>query len=555
MHVPSNHEKQNIVRRLHVVDVSPVSLTLCVTAILMLGYNATYWSRGLDIFSGHLGKLLLFNLAVYGLTLAAFAFFSFRPMVKPFLAFMLVLSAVTSYYMDTLGVMIDRDMVQNVATTTFTESKHLLTADFVSHVAIFGVLPALLLLPLRVRRQRWRVALGAPMALFAISLLLASGLLMLNLKTYASVLRERKEFIGSYQPGAPLVGAIRYARMMARSGNITVRPIGEDAIKGDAYAGARKSVLTIIVAGETARTQNFSLDGYARLTNPELSEREVISFTDVSSCGTATAVSLPCMFSNYTRDDYSFEKGASTETLLDVLAHAGFAVEWWDNNTGDKGIAARVPKRFFTKTDSAEFCSSGECNDGIFLEQLQAYVSSITKDTVLVFHQIGSHGPTYHLRYPPGYGTFQPACNTAEFKNCTPDEIVNAYDNTILYTDHVLSQTIDFLDAQDGLTTSLLYVSDHGESLGEAGLYLHGTPYFMAPETQTKVPMILWMSEGFAAQLDLSKDCLTGKTRAALSQDNLFHSVLGMLDIKTGARDAKLDIFADCRSIKEMVRK
>ena len=548
MNIPSPKAIPLIIQGLRRTEFSPVMLTICVTALLMVFYNATYWSRGIEIFSGHLGQLILFNIALYCLTLSAFSFFSLRPVVKPFLAFMLILSAITSYYMDNLGVMIDRDMVQNVATTTFTESKHLFTPGFIGHVLIFGVLPALALLMLRVKRQRWLMALGAPLALFAMSMLLASGLLMLNLKTYASVLRERKEFIGSYQPGAPLVGAIRYAKMVAQSGDIVVKPLGEDAAKGDSYATTKKPVLTIIVAGETARSRDFSLNGYARETNPELAKRDVVSFTDVHSCGTATAVSLPCMFSNYTRDDYTYEKGISTEDLLDVLHHAGFAVEWWDDNTGDKGIAARLPKRSFTNFENAEFCASGECTDGIFMQHLEAFAPTITEDTVLVLHQIGSHGPTYHLRYPSDFGPFQPACNTAEFTNCSPEEIVNAYDNTIAYTDHILSQTIDFLQAQEGLTTSLLYVSDHGESLGEGGLYLHGTPYFMAPEEQTKVPMILWLSEDFKDRFEISEECLVANADAPLSHDNLFHSVLGLLDIKTDALDEKLDIFADCKS-------
>lgn len=237
------------------------------------------------------------------------------------------------------------------------------------------------------------------------------------------------------------------------------------------------------------------------------------------------------------------------------MHHAGLNVEWWDNNTGDKGIAARLPKRSLTNSQSTEFCGVGECTDGIFLAQLEAYVHTITEDTVLVLHQIGSHGPTYHLRYPPEFEIFKPSCRTAEFKDCTPEEISNAYDNTIAYTDHVLSQTIDFLRAQDGLSTSLLYVSDHGESLGEAGLYLHGTPYFMAPEEQTKVPMVLWMSEAFKTQFGISQDCLAAKAGDALSHDNLFHSVLGLLDVRTTVYQADLDLLAGCRALRQTALK
>jgi lipid A ethanolaminephosphotransferase len=354
--------------------------------------------------------------------------------------------------------------------------------------------------------------------------------------------------MNSYQPGAPLVGMMRYARMVAKSGDITVAAIGTDATKGPAYDKGGKPVLTILVVGETARAQDFSLNGYEVETNPELAQRDIVNFSNVSSCGTATAVSMPCMFSRYTRADYSYEKGISTETLLDVLGHAGFAVEWWDNNTGDKGIAARFPRQSFTTSENAEFCPTGECDDGIFLDHLKAFVPTITQDTVLVLHQIGSHGPTYYLRYPESFETFQPACRTAEFKECTAQEITNAYDNTIAYTDHILSQTIDFLAAQDGLVTSMVYVSDHGESLGESGLYLHGAPYFMAPEQQTRVPMILWLSDPFKEKFGLDQACLSAGSSAALSHDNLFHSILGLLDVKTSVKEGDLDIFAGCKA-------
>jgi lipid A ethanolaminephosphotransferase len=450
--------------------------------------------------------------------------------------------------MDSLGVMIDRDMIQNVVATTFTEGKHLITVDFVFHVLVFGILPAVVVSMVPLRRHSGVVGLATIVAVFAFSLLAGTGLLVTNYKTYASVLRERKDFLGSYQPGAPIVGAIRYVRMIFKSTNRVVMPVGTDAAKGEAYALARKPILTVLVAGETARSQNFSLNGYEVLTNPELSNQPVISFSDVNSCGTATAVSLPCMFSGFGRDDYSFEKGVFTENLLDVLHHAGFNVEWWDNNTGDKDIAARLSVRRFTSVDVPEFCGRGECDDGVFLNPLETLAATITEDTVVVLHQIGSHGPAYYLRYPESFEKFKPACRTAEFKNCTTEEIANAYDNTIAYTDHFLNFAIEVLQSQNRVAASLLYLSDHGESLGESGVYLHGLPYFMAPEQQTKVPMILWMSDAFQQQLSIGRNCVAEKAHTRLSHDNLFHSVLGMLDVKTRVYQASLDIFDGCRT-------
>ena len=535
--------------------LSPITMIALTSVFIFCAYNATFWHKAAEVFEGHTVSLVGFVCAVYFLQLSAFSLLGFRRVVKPFLILILMLSAMTSYYMDSLGVIIDRDMIQNVMVTTVTESKHLITFSFVSHVVTFGVLPALVLAGFPIKRQSTLKAIGRPMVSFAGCLALSAGLLMSDLKSYSSILRERKDLMSSFQPGAPLVGAVRYAKMMGRSSNVTVATVGQDAMKGSAYASAGKPMLTIIVAGETARSQNFSLNGYQVETNPRLAQLPVVSFSEVSSCGTATAVSLPCMFSKLTRASYSYEAGISQENVLDVLSHAGLHVEWWDNNTGDKNIADRIGSRSLTHTENEEFCAVGECMDGIFLRALAEYAETISQDTVLVFHQIGSHGPTYFLRYPEEFERFTPACRTAEFKNCSAEEITNAYDNTIAYTDEVLAQTIEFLESQDQLATSLIYISDHGESLGEGGLYLHGSPYFMAPENQTKVPMILWMSRAFQEAFGVDQSCLAAKTTKSLSHDNLFHSLLGMLDINTLERDPALDIFANCKAQQKVARK
>jgi lipid A ethanolaminephosphotransferase len=528
--------------------VSPLTLTALVLVFIFCVDNATFWSLGSQIFVGHVISFSAYILAVFLLMLGVFSIFAFPWVVKPFLAFMVILSAVTSYYMDNLGVVIDRDMIQNVMVTTVTESKHLITVDFVLHNLVYGVLPALVVFAFKLKSRSVIRTVLTPVLSFVVCLALMAGLLMADMKSYSSILRERKDFMSSFQPGMPIIGAIRYAKMMRKTSNVTMAKIGEDATKGPSYAGKDKPVLTILVAGETARSQNFSLNGYGVDTNPELAKRSIVSFSDVSSCGTATAVSLPCMFSKFSRDTYSFEKGVSNEDVLDVVTHAGLHVEWWDNNTGDKGIAGRIPSRSFTNTKNDEFCAAGECIDGIFMQSLADYADTITQDTVLVLHQIGSHGPTYYLRYPEEFEKFKPACRTAEFKNCTPEEITNAYDNTIAYTDKILADTIDFLESRDNLVTAMIYMSDHGESLGESGMYLHGSPYFMAPEYQTKVPAILWMSSAFQDQFGIDQSCLAEKKDAALSHDNLFHSLLGMLDIHTAERNEALDIFASCKT-------
>jgi lipid A ethanolaminephosphotransferase len=188
-----------------------------------------------------------------------------------------------------------------------------------------------------------------------------------------------------------------------------------------------------------------------------------------------------------------------------------------------------------------------ECTDDVFLPVIDRTLATITRNTVLVLHMIGNHGPAYHLRYPPARAAFAPDCTSAEFARCTLPEIVNAYDDAIRQTDHVLSETIDRLAASDKITGAMLYVSDHGESLGESGLFLHAAPMFMAPETQTKVPMVLWTAPGFRDALGLDHACLRKAATRPTSHDAVFSSVLGLLDVATTARDPARDITAACR--------
>lgn len=163
-----------------------------------------------------------------------------------------------------------------------TESKHLITFSFVTHVLIFGVLPALVVLAVQIKKQSKLATCGTPIVVSLVSVALTLGLLFTDFKAYSSVLRDRKDFMGSYQPGAPIVGTVRYANMMRKTINTVVQPLGEDAVKGTAYANAKTPSLTILVIGETARAQNFSLNGYEVDTNLELAKLPILNFGDVS---------------------------------------------------------------------------------------------------------------------------------------------------------------------------------------------------------------------------------------------------------------------------------
>jgi lipid A ethanolaminephosphotransferase len=321
-------------------------------------------------------------------------------------------------------------------------------------------------------------------------------------------------------------------------------PVGLDARQVKA---AGKPRLLLLVVGETARAQNWGLNGYARQTTPELARiPELINFPQMTSCGTSTEVSLPCMFSPYGRREYNEGRIRSHQSLLHVLDHAGIATLWRDNQSGCKGVCDGLPIEHLDDAKDTDLCNGKRCLDEILIKNLQAQLSPAKGDRVVVLHQLGNHGPNYFERYPPAFKRFTPTCDNPELGQCEREHIVNAYDNALLYTDHVLAQAIGFLDQQSEYDTALIYVSDHGESLGEKGLFLHGMPYSIAPEEQTRVPMVMWFSPGFVRDSGLDLACLRHEAAQPASHDNLFPSVLGLLQVRTAAYRRDGDLFAAC---------
>jgi lipid A ethanolaminephosphotransferase len=305
----------------------------------------------------------------------------------------------------------------------------------------------------------------------------------------------------------------------------------------------------VLVVGETARAANWGLGGYARQTTPELARLPVVDFTQTMSCGTSTEVSLPCMFAPVGRRDYDEGRIRGQESLLHVLARAGVAVRWRDNQSGCKGVCEGLPAETVSAIDAPGLCRGDHCFDEVLLADIDDRLAQARGTQLWVLHQLGNHGPAYARRYPASYARFQPACASDDLGRCSRDEIVNAYDNALLYTDHLLATLIGKLQAHAGeVDVAMLYVSDHGESLGEAGLYLHGMPYPIAPSQQTHVPMVMWLGESFAGETGLGHDCLAARAQQRASHDNLFHTLLGLLDVRTSLYDAAWDLGAACRA-------
>ncbi|WP_244919970.1 phosphoethanolamine transferase [Rhizobium grahamii] len=527
------------------------SIPLCIlTACYIIVFcNNTFWKKATDYLGSGSGPLWALYLAMVALLVAAVTPFSAKYLIKPFLIFLVVVAAVAAHFTDTFGVVIDSDMIRNAMETTPAEAQHLITSDFIVHVAIFGFVPSIFIGWVKVehrpfmRKIVWNfLAILASLAVLGVCSVTYS-------REYTAAVRERRDITKSFNPITPIVSTARYFLSAGKEASIIVQPVGADAAVKPPMPPINKPRVTIIIAGETARAENFSLGGYQRETNPQLKARNVVYFPNTTSCGTATATSIPCMFSRFGRSDFSHAKAMGNENLLDVLAHAGIDVAWFDNNTGSKGVANRINYVDLAGSKDSRFCHDGECLDGIFLDKLDEWLSQVKGDSVLVLHQLGSHGPAYYLRYPEHQGKFVPDCRTPELGKCSTGEIVNAYDNSILYTDQFIATVIDRLKARSGqMAAGVIYMSDHGESLGEKGLYLHGTPYLFAPSQQTHVPFLTWFDDDFTKSMDLDTSCLRQEALSPTSHDNLFHSVLGMMNVKTSVYDQKLDVLAICRS-------
>ncbi|HHR0835560.1 TPA: phosphoethanolamine transferase EptA [Klebsiella aerogenes] len=474
---------------------------------------------------------------------------SFLKLDRVVISLFILLSASAQYFIWTFGVVIDRSMIANIFDTTPAESFALLSTQMVIVLGLPGLLMVLVAWWIKVRRPAsfWR---GAAMRLLniAVSALLIVLVAALFYKDYASVFRNNKELVKSLSPSNSIV-ALNSWYAHNRMDNLPLVKIGEDAKqKAVMHNGPRKN-LTIVVLGETSRAENFSLGGYDRETNPRLKQDDVVYFPKTTSCGTATAVSVPCMFSNMPRAHYDEELAHHQEGVLDILQRAGVQVLWNDNDGGCKGACDRVPHQNVTNLNLSGECIDGECYDDVLFHNLDSYIDNLQQDGIIVLHTIGSHGPTYYNRYPAEFKKFTPTCDTNEIQSCTQQQLTNTYDNTILYVDYVVDKAIKLLQSkQDKFTTSLVYLSDHGESLGEDGVYLHGLPYSIAPDTQKHVPMLLWLSPDYQQRYGVSSQCLQQQAKTNdYSQDNLFSTLLGLLGVDTREYQAKDDLLTPCR--------
>lgn len=536
----------------------PATLILLVTLWIASIGNLALWQAmsRLPELAGARGSafMLAFGVGVAALTALPLALLAWRWTLKPMLILCLLSAAGGTYFMLSYGIVIDRSMMVNVLLTDSHEARDLMSLRLLGALALLGGLPALMVwrAPLRWASPARQLLRNGGLALGALALALAAGGLFFQ--DLSATMRNHTQLRYLINPVNSFYALAIVGRQPVQRSGGAVLPLGEDA-RLPALAVGAKPPLAILVLGETARADHLGLNGYARDTTPRLARHNVASLRNVWSCGTNTAASVPCMFSPLGREAFE-DRAANTEGLVDVLQRAGYAVLWLDNQAGGcKGVCDRVPKVDYRalQTGAGALCSDDECFDEIMLRGLQERIAQLpaerrARGVVVFMHQMGSHGPAYYKRTPAPDKHFAPECTTNALQQCERQQVVNAYDNSIVYTDRFLSSAIDWLKGREAdWAPALVYVSDHGESLGENNLYLHGLPYRFAPDTQKHVPWITWLSPRFERQSGVTTACLKGQADERLSHDNYFHSMLGLLGVQTQVYDAQRDMNAACR--------
>ncbi len=523
---------------------------LLVVVFIMLSGNFSLFHEVLNVYPLTFGNLpFLMSLVLFFTSITAIFFLVIchGRWTRWILAAFLVVASQSAYYMDHLGVIIDTVMIDNIMQTNSREFASLITSTLILRTFILGIIPAWLIVKYCPAPNTYKSELNSRLRSIVFFLITIVLLVIPFTADYTSFIREHKIVRFYSNPTYSVYSAIKYTTQQSSISayHLPLHKTAEDAVLLD--PSTSKKELIIMVVGETARADRFSLNGYKRNTNPELSKQDIVSFSNVTSCGTSTGVSVPCMFSSLGRAKYDKEKALNQENALDVLNKNGIEVLWRDNNSDSKGVATRIKYEDFKSPTLNPNCK-GECRDVGMLSGLDKYIANHKgKDMMIVLHQMGNHGPEYYRRYPKEFERFKPACQTGELRDCTQVEIDNAYDNAILYTDYFLSEVINFLKKYDDkYEVAMLYVADHGESLGEHGIYLHAAPYLIAPKEQTHVPVIAWTGQHF----DYSLNDIKPYQDIALSHDDLFCTLLVAYELESKQCEGKNTILRKNKNLQ-----
>lgn len=481
-----------------------------------------------------------------------FSLFNIPYLRKPFFIVLILTSTTLSYAILKYKIVFNYEMFINIIETNSAEASSYLNIYSALFTFVFGVIPSIWVAKLDFKSRKFKTYLFQNILGLLIAALAIVSIYKTSYKDYVSVGRNNR-YIRGYIVPAHVYQLAKHVKKLYFSEPIPYVQQGLDATFIEPTNN--KPNLVVFVLGETARAKNYPEYGYLRNTTPHTDNLKMISVKNVQTCGTATATSVPCMFSSLKRSNYSLGRAANQDNVIDIIDRAGIASLWVENDGGDKDVAKSITKIDIDVSNN-KFCDGSTCQDLIFPANLDNYLNQLNKtapnkNKLIVMHIIGSHGPTYYKRYPQDKTLFSPACERSDIENCSDIEITNVYDNSIAYTDLVLKQLVLGLKKQSSnYNTALTYISDHGESLGENGIYLHGTPYAFAPDEQTHVPWMFWLSPEYISANKINIAQFTQYiTTNNFSQDNIFATLLDMLNVKTNVLNIKDSLFYQSKDL------
>lgn len=549
------HSKPNV---LTWPRLSPTFFSLLTALLLLLVYNASFWRHFFQITP--IGSLhsWLFSASCFLVLAAILKFFlalvAFKSLQKPFIMALLLVSAFCTYFLSEYGGGFDGSMVQNVLESNLPELTEYFNLKVVVYALLLGVLPGWLVSRLPIEYPDFKKQLLTVLVSMITTLLIIGINVSVFFHDYKTLLQQHRKLPILVIPLNYLYATPAYLLQKSDTPSKLITLTEDARLKSSIsdsdqtpplHGHSAPKKLLVLVLGEAARADHFAFNGYHRNTNPQLAKQEVFNFSQVTACATATAVAIPCMFSIFDREHFDSNQARDYESVLDVLRKVDVDVSWRNNNGGCKGTCDRVLYEDVSQLKIPELCQQQECFDEILLHNLQGWLDKPVQNQLIVLHQKGSHGPAYFKRTPDTFKKFLPECQSTQLKSCTRESIVNAYDNTLLYTDHLLNTLIEQLKKQPDTQSALLYLSDHGESLGENNIYLHGMPFDIAPRAQTHIPLFMWLSTSIQ-QKAINRDCVHQKVDQRYSHDGLFHFLLGFYQVQTSVYDENLDWLAGC---------
>ncbi|MBY0244135.1 MAG: phosphoethanolamine--lipid A transferase EptA [Sphingobacteriaceae bacterium] len=494
------------------------SLLLSVVNFIFFHYpffNFVFRNIGYTTFNGICTILSLVILMLVLNALMIYIFFYLSRRVSKFLMVLFfVINAIAVYFINTYAVIIDESMIGNVLNTNYAESSSYFSIKLIVYILFLGILPSIFFLKINIIK----VPLKSFLKVSSLTLLSIALLIGLNSTNFLWIDKHSKQLGGLAMPWSYTVNISLFYIHKNKANE-------KEIILPNARIKDKQKSVMVLVIGESARKQNFSLYGYSKNTNPLLSATPNVFHFEANSCATYTTAGLKCILEHTNTSDLY-------EILPNYLYRNDVEVIWRTTNWGEPPLHI---KNYQSGNDlRALYKDKATDYDEILVAGLKEQILASKKDKILiVLHTNTSHGPSYNEKYPSNFEKFKPVCKSVELGNCAQTELINAYDNTILYTDYILSQVIENLKSLKAYKSSMIFVSDHGESLGENKLYMHGLPMSLAPKEQYEIPFIVWVSDS-RTQL---------KPNQVLSQNHVFHSVLNFLSIESPIYKEEMNIF------------